>query len=91
MIKSNAQVQTQDAQRLINRLCRHWGHKYPVKLEEGFGEIELPRGMCRMYAGDVLTVELEGEGDQMPRFQEVVAEHLQRMAGKDEELAFEWR
>lgn len=90
MMKSNAKVQTQDAQRLINRLCRHWGHKYPVKQEEGFGEIELARGMCRLYAGDVLTVELEGESE-MPRFQEVVEDHLRRMAGKDEELVFEWR
>ena len=26
--------------RLINRLCKHWGHKFPVELDDALGRIE---------------------------------------------------
>ncbi|MGO1500623.1 MAG: DUF2218 domain-containing protein [Marinobacter sp.] len=38
---------------------------------------------------DILTVELGSDTAQMPRLQEVVADHLVRMAGK-EKLVIEW-
>lgn len=90
MLTSIAHVQTQSPQRLMNRLCKHWGHKLPVTLSAQQGEIELPMGVCRLHCTDMLTVELESDAVQMPTLQQIVTDHLQRMAGK-EELAIEWK
>jgi len=89
MITSTARIETGQAERLILRLCKHWGHKFPVRHEAQRGEIELPMGICRMYIHDALMVELEGEAGRMEQFQQVVAEHLQRMALK-ETLTIQW-
>lgn len=89
-MKSMARIETEQAERLIIRLCKHWGHKFPVRQGERWGEIDLPRGTCRLRANTVLSVELEGEAEEMPRLQEVVAEHLQRFARK-EELVIRWQ
>ena len=90
MATSVVHIQTGQAERLILRLCKHWGHKFPVQHSERRGEIELPMGTCRLISDNGLKVELEGAAEQMERFREVVAEHLQRMAAK-EELAIQWQ
>lgn len=89
MLTSSARIQTQNAQRLMNRLCKHWGHKFPVSLDAQQGQIELPLGVCRLHCADTLTVELTSDAAQMPTLQQVVTDHLQRMAGK-ETLGIEW-
>lgn len=52
----------------------------------------MPLGRCLLQAGDgQLEVRLQAsDTEQIQRFQQVVAEHLQRMAG-DETLDFAWR
>lgn len=90
MMTSSARIQTQAPARLMTRLCKHWGHKFPVSLDEQRGEIELPAGVCRLYCTEVLTVELDSDSEQMPFLQQVVTDHLIRMAGK-EELAIQWQ
>ena len=87
---STAMIQTDQPQRLMKRLCKHWGHKFAVELDGQQGTIELPMGICRMLCTDILRVELEGEAEQMPVFQQVVADHLQRMASA-EDLVIEWQ
>jgi uncharacterized protein len=37
---------TQNANRYLGTLCKHFGHKVPVSLERGLGRIELPFGVC---------------------------------------------
>lgn len=88
-MKASARIETENPKRLMTRLCKHWGHKFPVSAGEQESEIQLPMGVCRMRCNDILAVELEGDAEQMPRFQEVVADHLHRMASK-ETLAIEW-
>ncbi|MDT0500777.1 MULTISPECIES: DUF2218 domain-containing protein [unclassified Halomonas] len=90
MLTSTAWIQTQNAQRLMNRLCKHWGHKFPVTLDAQQAEIELPLGVCRMHGADALAVELQSDAAQMPKLQQVVADHLQRMAAR-ETLDIEWQ
>ena len=51
---SNAIIQTQNPQRIMNRLCKHWAHKLPVTLSSDQGEIKLPMGICRLYCTDLL-------------------------------------
>ncbi|WLP93615.1 DUF2218 domain-containing protein [Psychrobacter sp. M13] len=86
---SSATILTQSPQRIMNRLCKHWAHKLPVTLSPDQGEIELPMGICRLHCTDLLTVELSSDTEQMARLQEVVSDHLLRMAGK-ETLIIEW-
>lgn len=86
---SSATILTQDPQRIMNRLCKHWAHKLPVTQSLDQGVIELPMGICRLHCTDVLTVELSSDGEQMPKLKEVVSDHLLRMAGK-ETLIIEW-
>lgn len=73
----------------MNRLCKHWAHKLPVSLSSDKGEIELPIGVCRLHCTDLLTVELSSDVEQMPKLQEVVSDHLLRMAGK-ETIVIKW-
>lgn len=89
MLTSSATIQTQNPQRIMNRLCKHWAHKLPVTLSSDQGEIELPIGICQMQCTDVLTVTLESDNAQLPRLQQVVSDHLLRMASK-ETLVIEW-
>ena len=89
MLTSSATIQTQNPQQIMNRLCKHWAHKLPVTLSSDKGEIELPMGVCQMYCTDLLIVTLESDAEQLPKLQQVVSDHLLRMAGK-ETLVIEW-
>ena len=82
---------TQNASRVMKRLCRHWSHKFPVTFDDERGVIELNNVRCSMQAyADHLDVTLESEAEVPERLRGVVAEHLQRMAG-EETLALVWR
>lgn len=73
----------------MTRLCRHWGHKFPVTSGKEDSEIQLSMGVCRMRCNEALVVELEGDAERIQRLQQVVADHLHRMASK-ETLVIEW-
>lgn len=92
MPASRSHVVTDHPSRLINRLCKHWGHKFPVRHDEREGEILLDIGQCRLAATTTgLDLALEADNaEHLQQLQEVVADHLQRMAG-DEALAFDWQ
>jgi len=92
MLVSTALIATDNPQRLITRLCKHWSHKFPVNYDEHQGEIQLPLGRCALKvqeAGLQVRLEAEEEG-QIQRLQEVVAEHLERMAS-GQTLVFNWQ
>ena len=74
----------------MKRLCKHWGHKLPVELSEQQGSIELPLGICHMLCTDILQVELHSDVEQISQLQQVVADHLRRMASS-EELVIDWQ
>lgn len=46
-------------------------------------------GVCQMYCTDLLIVTLKSDTEQLPKLQQVVSDHLLRMAGK-ETLVIEW-
>ena len=92
MQTSEAHVVTVHGDRYIQQLAKHWGHKFPVEATGRGTVIDLPLGRCTLdAAGDRLHVALTGRPDaDMPRFQQVVAEHLQRF-GFRETLVFDWQ
>ncbi|MBV2206270.1 MAG: DUF2218 domain-containing protein, partial [Pseudomonas sp.] len=86
-----ATVATANPSRLINRLCKHWAHKFPVRHDEQSGEITLGIGECRLRAAEAgLEVSLRAANSaQLRQLQQVVADHLLRMAS-GEALEFAW-
>lgn len=88
---SSTTITTVEPARIILRLCKHWGHKFEVEYDEARGRIDLPFGRCLLTAGaDELSVRLEGTPEaDMDKFEEVVADHAQRMA-RNETYAWNW-
>lgn len=88
---ANANVSCQDPARLIRRLCKHWGHKFPVEMMNSRCIVQFPSGSCEfVMEASLLQVHLSVTSDSLSRMQQVVADHLQRMAG-EESLAIYWR
>jgi uncharacterized protein len=83
---------TTDGVRVVRRLCKHWSHKYPVQMEETSGVIQLGDVRVSLRAGpDCVFIALENPQGGVPlRLTGVVAEHLQRMAGAEQVLEFQW-
>ena len=90
MMIAYADIHTEQPERLMKRLGKHWGHKFPVETGEQESTITLPLGICHMFSTDILRVELRSDEQQMSTFQEVVADHLRRMASS-EQLVIEWQ
>jgi uncharacterized protein len=91
MPERRAEVRTAAASRYLQQLCKHWSHKFPVEFTPTHGEIRLPSGPCVLDAGaDTLTVSLSSaDAANLPRFQDVVEEHIKRFAFR-ETLTFPW-
>lgn len=92
MAVSIATITTVEPARIILRLCKHWGHKFPVSQDDTQGRIDLPFGRCLLTVGDgCLSVRLEGLPDaDMDRFEQVVVDHAQRVA-RGESHVWHWQ
>jgi hypothetical protein len=84
-------IPTAAASRYLQQLCKHWSHKFPVEFTPVHGQITLPFGACVLEADqEALTVSLSSaDAANLPRFQEVVEEHIKRFAFR-ETLTFSW-
>ncbi len=93
MPSSRATVPTANASRYLQQLCKHWGHKFEVSFDPTQGRVALPFGPVDLKADDAaleVTCTITGEGD-LSRMQQVVADHLNRFAHREGELAFDWQ
>lgn len=91
MPKRRADVQTASGSRYLQQLCKHWGHKFTVEFTPAHGEIALPMGPCVLDADEaklVIVVSAE-DAETLPRFESVVADHINRFAFR-ETLTFDW-
>jgi hypothetical protein len=87
---ASARVVTAHASRYLQQLCKHWSHKFPVEFTAQNGRIELPTAVLILDADpEGLGLRLDTSGDQLARMEDVVAEHLNRFAFR-EELRFSW-
>ena len=90
MITSST-VKTAYGEPYLRRLCRHFAHKIPASVDGQHGTVEFPFGLCRI---DVDENEMRIQVDvdnvaNMDRAEAVVADHLVRMANRDEPIV-EW-
>lgn len=82
---------TEQAQRYLGTLCKHFGHKVPVELVGNTGRIELPFGQCELSANDDaldMKVSAETKAD-LDKVAQVIASHLERFAFR-ENPQIEW-
>ena len=93
MEQTRATLATQQGQRLLTRLGRHWSHKFDVTLDTSRLDIPFsPESRATIQIHDTgLEVTIESQnGEALDKLQTVVAEQLQRFAS-DEVLAFHWQ
>ncbi len=82
---------TNDAQRLLNRLCKHFSHKVMVKWENHLGFIEFTMGVCYLEANDAslhFRCEAKNELD-LEEIIDTIDSHFKRFAD-DKDIALIW-
>ena len=90
MKQRHAEVITANASRYLQQLCKHWSHKFSVDFTATHGKIALPFGPCILDADDrKLSIALSAEAADLPKFENVVEDHIRRFAFR-EELSFVW-
>ena len=93
MLEAEARVATLESSRLLAELAQAWTHTYPVRYDALTGEVELPGAQLVMTAdGDSLTLRLTGSEES--RFEAIkvwVAEHVDRVAGREAGVRCVWR
>jgi hypothetical protein len=91
MNRFQAEVATTNGSRYLQQLCKHWSHKFEVTFDPQHGTIALPACTCTLDATETsLKLVLDGpDAAAMPRMCDVVAEHLQRFAFR-EQLEVQW-
>ena len=94
LLTAEARVPTAAARRYLGQLCKHFRHKLPVEIEDSYGRIEFPAGVCELDAAAdagllVLRVSADEE-EGLARIEEVVGRHLERFAFR-EEMKVSWK
>lgn len=92
MQESYADIATLQAQRIALRLMKHWQHKFEVASTEQNIQIHMPNAMVEMIPTDQhlrVQIRAQQEDVDLPRLQQVVIEHLERMG--QEPLQAEWQ
>ena len=87
----SANIRTASAARIMKRLCKHWSHKLQVSYDDDQGRVLFDPAVLNMQ---VLPQSLQAtlshaDDDTLIRLQQVVADHLQRMA-QPKVLVIEW-
>ena len=82
-------LETTEAQRVIKRLGNHWKHKFEVEETEIYSKILMPTATVTLTAQqEYLDVIIENQQDDVERLEQVVIDHLNRMA--QQEFAANW-
>lgn len=85
MLTSNALITVENPSRYINRLCKHWSHKFTIEQTEHHSSIDFGTAQCTLtHADDQLTLNLSSHSaEDLEKMQQVVANHLIRMSSKN--------
>lgn len=92
MLRASATASTPLADRYLQQLCKHFGHKIPASAENGEGRIEFPFGVADLQASDTtLNLSVGAESlEDLKRMQKVVEDHLLRFAFREELSGLNW-
>lgn len=92
MPKSNSIVETKQASRYLQQLCKHWSHKFSVEFTPEAGMVPFSdSARVSLVATDAgLSMILEANDEErLTVLEGVVADHLKRFAFR-EELDVQW-
>lgn len=83
-MKSFAHIETTEAQRIAKRLLNHWKHKFEVNETDNQFSIFMPEATVILTAlTGRLSVQIDTENVDNSVLENVVLEHLNRMAHQD--------
>jgi len=90
--RAEARIETPNASKYLQQLCKHFQHKLPVSFDAQAGAISFPMGETKLAAdAEALTLSVSAGGDDdLARLKDVVARHLERFAFR-ETLEIDWR
>lgn len=92
-METHSNIQTPNASRYLQQLCKHWAHKFELSFDPHHGRIDAGEGrIVTMQAGpDLLSVTVTApDADSLARWSRVVEDHIRRFAFR-EELGFDWQ
>ena len=87
-------VSTPHGGHYIQRLCKHWAHKFQVECSEWRGRIFLPAGACTTLVAEAETLNVGLEASDievLERMQGVVETHLRSFIYEEDLQIFAWR
>ena len=89
-MNSTTQIETIEAKRISKRLVNHWKHKFEVSETELHSKIFMPTATVTLMPNEQhLDVLIENQQDDVQRLEQVVIDHLNRMA--QQEFIVEWQ
>ncbi|AJE45537.1 DUF2218 domain-containing protein [Celeribacter indicus] len=92
MLSSTGRFQTENAQKYLTQLAKHFGHKLDVKEEGNTAHFPLPVGPATGVAHpDALVFDVTAEDEEgLVRAKAIVDNHLERFAFREEFKGMDW-
>jgi len=92
MLTSQATLSTENADKVLYKLCKHFALKIPVDFDTEHAHIHFPYGECRIQRSDAILAIIctAADPDLLAKVESVVNSHLGMMA-KMPELQLGWR
>lgn len=88
-MNSTTQITTQEGKRISKRLINHWKHKFEVAETETDSKIFMPTATVTLTPQqEYLGVLIENQQNDVQHLEQVVIDHLNRMA--QQEFNVEW-
>lgn len=84
---------TESADRYIQQLVKHWGHRFATTWADGVGEVPFSDTSRATFtaSADGVAIRLEtADAASAERLRGVIASHLDRFAFREAPLAFTW-
>lgn len=89
-MNSTTQITTIEGKRISKRLVNHWKHKFEVSETETHSKIFMPTATVTLTPQQQhLDVLIENQQEDVERLEQVVIDHLNRMA--QQEFTAEWQ
>lgn len=92
MLEASARFPTENGQKYLTQLCKHFAHKIEVDQSDGRGELRFSCGTGYLEANpDALGIRVEAPDDaQLTETKSVVESHLLRFAFREPSGPLQW-
>ncbi len=91
MQSTKAKITTDNPERYIKRLCKHFAHKVDADYSESAGFVNFSPGTCKMKAEEssiIFTINSEGQ-ERTADLENVISRHMDQFA-RDETFNWHW-